>query len=165
MQTIVVGYDGSDGAKRALERSVEFARAFGAKLIVVSVAEIPVWSASGAYGVGGAGIALPGVVAPEFAEEPLLGRDPEELVARTLDDARDVVAKTGVEAEYEARGGAPDEAIIELADSRAADLIIVGTREPGFLARILEGSVSADLARRAHCDVLVVHPPHAELRG
>ena len=45
-----------------------------------------------------------------------------------------------------------------MAERRGADLIVVGTRQPGLLERLLEGSVSQGVARRAGCDVLIVHP-------
>ena len=63
-------------------------------------------------------------------------------------------------ADFVTRLGSADDALIQVAEERGAELIVVGTREPGFLGRLLEGSVSRDVAKRAHCDVLVVHPKH-----
>ncbi len=37
MKTIVIGYDGSDAAERALGRAAEIAQVFSARLVVVSV--------------------------------------------------------------------------------------------------------------------------------
>ena len=153
MKTIVVGYDGSGSADRALERAAEFAKAFAAKLVVVSVAELPAYVPPYAAGPETGLTAMP-------MEEPVLADiDPDEVVGGVLDQAKGRLG--GVDADFEARTGAADDAIIEVADERGADLIVVGTREPGFLARLFEGSVSRDLAKRAHCDVLIVHPPHA----
>jgi nucleotide-binding universal stress UspA family protein len=93
-------------------------------------------------------------------DEPMLADiNPEEVVGGVLERAKSSLV--GIDADYEARTGAADDALIEVADARGADLIVVGTREPGFLSRIFEGSVSRDLAKRAHCDVLIVHPQHA----
>jgi nucleotide-binding universal stress UspA family protein len=45
-----------------------------------------------------------------------------------------------------------------LADERDADLVVVGTREVGVIQRVLGQSVSQEIARRIHRDVMIVHP-------
>ncbi len=52
--------------------------------------------------------------------------------------------------------GEPAETTMLLAEERAADLTVVGAREPNVLARLPGQSVSAAVSRRAHCDVLIV---------
>ena len=46
---------------------------------------------------------------------------------------------------------------VQLAEERDADLVVVGTREPSVLERLLGRSVSQSVSRQAHCDVLIVH--------
>ncbi len=147
MKTIVVGYDGSDPAKRALDRAATFAEKFGAKLVVTSVAE-PVAVAEDPYVPGDAiGLAAPAIVpVPDRAE-----------ASRELMEARDALAGRNLDAEYQATVGDAAQGIIEVAEKQEADLIVVGTREPGFLDRVLGGDVSETVSRRAHRDVLIVH--------
>src|SRR3954462_3805038 len=117
MKTIVVGYDGSGSADRALERAAEFAQAFGAKLVVVSVAELPAYVPPYAAGPETGLTAMP-------MDEPVLADiKPEEVVGGVLDRAKSRLG--AVDADFEARTGAADDAIIEVADERAAELIVV----------------------------------------
>lgn len=137
MKTIVVGYDGTDAAERALTRAGEFAKAFGSSVVVTSVSSVMTGASHGG-----------GAIDPTDTPD-----DHDALLAA----ARGKLAEQGVEADVVLGVGDPAEAIVELAVQRSADLVIVGTREPGFWERLLGHSVSAAVQRHARCDVLIVH--------
>ena len=137
--TIVVGVDDVEPSDRALERAAEISRTAHARLVVTSVAPVLVGMAA-AHGVG-----------------PYDPADPPESHREDLAEARRFLVGKGVAAEFELGLGDPAEAIVDLAEKHEADLIVVGTREAGFLERVLSGSVSQAVARKAHCDVLIVH--------
>jgi universal stress protein F len=136
MKTIVLGYDDTLGAKRALDRTSQLAKAFHAEVIVVSVAPV---LAPTAHGIG-----------------PIDPVEPPELHEEELAHARRQLTERGIDADYQLIVGDPARSIVELADRFHADLIVVG-REHGFLGRLLGVSVSGAVERHAHCDVLVVH--------
>ena len=153
MKTIVVGYDGTRPAEKALRRAAELARAFDAAVTVVSVAiPQPLAEASlpGAFGLA----PYSAYGAPEL-DQPLQ-RD-EEAWRQHRERVDALFTDAGLKAHFAGVAGDPAEELISAAEDRKADLIVVGTSEPGFLERLLGGSVSADVARRARCDVLIVH--------
>jgi nucleotide-binding universal stress UspA family protein len=137
MNTILVGYDGTEPSGRALERAGDLAVAFRSTVILTSVSPVMTGAAHGGGSVDPA--------------------DPPEAHESLLDAARQTLASRGVQAEVVLGIGDPAEAIVELAEQRNADLIVVGTREPGFLERLFGHSVSASVQRHARCDVLIVH--------
>jgi nucleotide-binding universal stress UspA family protein len=137
MKSIVVGYDETEPSKRALARAAELTQAFGAKIVVISVARV---LTPGPRGMGGIDPA-----------------DPVELHEEELQHAKVFLDERNIVAGYQTAAGDPADAIVELAEHEKADLIVVGTREPGIIERLLGLSVSASVARRAHCDVLIVH--------
>jgi nucleotide-binding universal stress UspA family protein len=139
MSTIVVGYDDTAGSQKALERAGTLAKALGAKLVVTSVT--PVMMSTGRSG------------------GPIDPTDPPEKHARELESARTYLEGVGIEAEYQGAVGEPADAIVQLADERGADMIVVG-HEHGVVHRLFGASVSDAVSHHAHCDVLIVHAPH-----
>jgi nucleotide-binding universal stress UspA family protein len=137
MQRIVVGYDDTEASQRALERAATLAKAFDSELVITSVAPV----------LGGIGRTM-------GPTDPV---DPPEKHAKELDGARAYLDNEGLKAEYLPGVGDPADTIIEAANERSADLIVVGTREPSFVQRVLGHSVSGSVAAHAHCDVLIVH--------
>jgi nucleotide-binding universal stress UspA family protein len=117
---IVVGFDGSAGAVRALEAGVEL-MGYGSTMTVVSVA----------------------------SEKPSEPGDP-------LATARELLLRHFVSARYEHRIGDAAEQIVDAAGEVEADVIVVGRRGPAESNGAAQGSVSAEVVRRARCDVLVV---------
>jgi nucleotide-binding universal stress UspA family protein len=137
MRRIVVGYDGSEHARRALERVADLA---GPEASVTVVGAVRVDAKLAGRGPGPA---------------PL---DPEEVRARerALEEARELLAQRGIEARTVEAAGNPADAIADEARALGADLIVVGTRGRSLPQRALLGSVSTSLVHNAPCDVLVV---------
>lgn len=137
MKKIVVAYDESDAAKRALERAAELAKAFQAELIITSIA--PIMTNIGR------------------SAGPVDPTDPPEEHVEELKHAKTYLEGEGLQADYVPGLGHPAETIAELVKERDADLIVLGTREPSAIARLFGQSVSESVAHRVHCDVLMVH--------
>jgi nucleotide-binding universal stress UspA family protein len=154
METILVGYDGTAPAERALRRAAEFARTFQACVVVVSVAPLP--SAVEARSAGAFG--LFSYYPTSVDELDQTRRLDEELWRQHRERTEALFADAGVALEFAGVAGEPVHELVSAAVERHADLIVVGTREAGFLERLLGGSVSEGVARHARCDVLIVHP-------
>jgi nucleotide-binding universal stress UspA family protein len=138
MKRILIAYDDSKSARRALEHGAELAKAFGSEVIVTSVAPLLVGSPRGTG--------------------PIDPTDSPALHMEELQTARGILADQGIDAEVLPATGDPAGAIVMIADERDVDLVVVGTREPGLVERIMHHSVSAEVARRVHRDLLIVHP-------
>jgi nucleotide-binding universal stress UspA family protein len=140
MATIVVGTDGSKGSAAALSEGFDLAKRLSAKVLVVAVA------AQVSDLLGGS------VYKDKLSEHLNQARS-------ALDAARTLAEEAGVEAEFEVFEGDAAEEIARIAESRDADLVVVGTRGHGGIAGSLLGSVSAGVVRRSKRPVVVVHEP------
>ncbi len=144
MTLILVATDGSDGADRAVDYAAHLAKAESAELLIVNV-------------IGGYG--LPDKVTRAFthAQNAWLEEMLQSLSAQMLTKARDRVRGAGVGAILlESRSGDVAQTIIDIAQEKSVDVIVVGKRGTGRIGGLLLGSVSQKLVSLAACPVTVV---------
>jgi nucleotide-binding universal stress UspA family protein len=84
----------------------------------------------------------------------------DALAMRTAQRGADALTAAGLPATAIIREGAPGPEIIAEARECRADLIIVGSRRRGLVARILLGSVATYVLHHAACSIEVVREPH-----
>lgn len=141
--SIVVGTDGSDTATQAVRHAVDLASAVGAKLELVSAYE-PVPEQR---------LAEERRHAPEDLQWAI---GPREDVDATLEAAATIARAAGVKVELSSRQGDPADAILDVAEERDADLIVVGNKGMTGAKRFLLGSVPNKVSHHAPCSVLIV---------
>jgi nucleotide-binding universal stress UspA family protein len=142
-KSIVVGTDGSDTAAEAVRQAADLARAVGAKLELVSAYEpVPEQRLSEERRQ-----------APEDLQWAI---SPREDVDATLEAAAAVARDAGIAVEVYPRQGDPADAILDVAEEREADLIIVGNKGMTGAKRFLLGSVPNKVSHHAPCSVLII---------
>jgi nucleotide-binding universal stress UspA family protein len=133
---IVLGFDGSEGSRAALEVTAKLARALDAPVIV-------------AFG---------------YATMPLGGenRDEEQgiraLGERAAGEASEFMVNAGVAVEVVLVHERPAAGILDVATARGAQMIVVGSRGESPLVGALLGSVPYRLVHTSKLPVLVVPP-------
>jgi nucleotide-binding universal stress UspA family protein len=140
--SIVVGTDGSDTATEAVRQAIELARSVGARIELVSAYE-PVTDAR----------LHERVHVPEDLHWMV---NPREDVEATLETAAGAIRAAGIEVEVFARQGDPADAILDVAEERGSDLIVVGNKGMTGAKRFLLGSVPNKVSHHAPCSVLII---------
>ena len=145
MARILVGYDGSDGGRRALERAAAEARKSHAQITVLSVVSMPLDPTEPRY----------------FGTLDDIGRDegaplspPPDVVAH-LTEAREVLAAAGVDADLAWAAGEPGREIVDTAKRIHARTIVLGEHHHGLLSGLFGADVDAEVQREAGCDVIL----------
>lgn len=140
---IIVGTDGSDTATGAVRQAVDLARQHDATLIVVTAHE-PTPEAR---------LARERRDIPADLAHMAGGRDEAKSA---LSGAATLAAEAGVEAVTVARQGDPADALLDVAEERDVDLIVVGSKGMRGSRRFLLGSVPNKVSHNAQCSVLIV---------
>jgi len=134
---IVLGFDGSEGAKAALTEALVIAKALGASIRLAFGFEPPAF----------------------YAGEPTGQRDAiEEIGNTTLQEGLDLAKATdaSVEVTAETVAGRPADALIAMAERDHARMIVVGHHGGSTVMGAILGSVTFKVLQTAPCPVLVV---------
>jgi nucleotide-binding universal stress UspA family protein len=146
MPGIIVGIDGSDHARRALDWAIGEAAVRQVPVTVLTVHQIVVSS------WGGPATAYP--AGADLAQETLEMAQKETTAALEesgLGSRRPTVT-------VKALSGLPAEALLDAAAD--ADMLVVGSRGTGGFKRLLMGSVAAQVTHHASCPVVVIPAEH-----
>jgi nucleotide-binding universal stress UspA family protein len=140
VRVILVAMDFSPHSSAALDRAVEFAEVFGARIHLLHSYAVPVR----------------GVMPYDFAIPDGVWDGIRRAAEAKLEECRERVASAGVEVTSEVSAALPSEAILAAANEIDADLIVMGTRGYTGLKHVLLGSVAERTIRLAPCSVLTV---------
>lgn len=155
---ILIAFDGSDAAQRAVS---DAARLLGARKALV----VTVWESGLAYAMQDVrpdGMILSPAVDPEVAMN--VDREVRSHAGRVANEGATLARSLGLDAEPLA---VPDDrdvsdTILNLARERHAAAIVVGSRGLSGLRARLEGSTTKSLLKHANCPVIVVHEPRED---
>lgn len=155
MTRVLIAADESETSIRAAKVAHSL---FGdlADYMVVNVAD-PLPDRSMAWGYAYP-VMMPMVAYPA----PIAGADPSDTTGEARDMAHDraasvaAAASLGATAQPLADVGDPATAILDAAHQHQVDVIVVGSHDRNWFARLLSGSVSADVLRETDIPVLVV---------
>ena len=145
MRRILLAYDGSDGARRALDRAVAEAHARKGRITVLSVEDVPL---------------DPSVPRNFGTLDDISDREgaaltaPPDVVAH-LREASERLAAAGFDAELTWAAGEPGQVIAETAQRIGAGAIVLGEHHHGRLASFFGADVDAEVQRLAGCDVIL----------
>jgi len=135
---ILVGYDGSEGAKKALRTAVDIAKHYGAELHSISVEEdLPHYAAT------------VGEVLEAKAEK-------NGYFARLNEEAKGTAAKEGVTLHTKVGAGHEVETIVDYAKEQHFELVVIGFMGHSKIYDRVWGSTSQNIARLVPCTVMVV---------
>jgi nucleotide-binding universal stress UspA family protein len=145
---IVLGHDGSEGAKHAEQLIATWPFLARETVRVVSVSPlVPPWYAGASAGMGP-------VIDGDFLQE-LLDEQHAEL-RRTADAAAARLVERGVTASADTRDGSTADGLLDAIAEAKAELVVVGSRGNTSLTRLLLGSVARTVLYQARCSVLIV---------
>jgi hypothetical protein len=135
-ERILVAVDGSDFSMAAVDQAISLGGICNSRIFLISVVDL---------------------YPEQMAVAPTLVEQMSEEVRQHLDQAEKKVDQAKIACETIVRmGGAPHEFIIQEANDKEVDLILMGTHGRTGFKRVLMGSVAQNVIANAPCPVMVV---------
>ena len=134
---ILVAYDGSEGAKLALEKVADLAKFASAEFHLLAVGRIPEYAET--------------VSETEEAREQA-----RSYYSKIMDDATDYLKQRGLSGKIHIDFGKPADTILRIAENLSVDLLVLGTHPHSAVRRRVLGATVDKVIDHAHCSVLVI---------
>jgi nucleotide-binding universal stress UspA family protein len=142
---ILVGYDGTNSAERALEFGLDLTERFGAEVVIVNVFELPVYGAPDDRFAVTEG--LSGLVKDlRAAHEGILSKGAQKAAQ----------LKPNLKVATQLLEGNPAEQIVDAVKKSGFDLVVVGHGGESRVREMFLGGTSERVAHSANCAVLIV---------
>jgi len=143
-ETILIPYDGSDEAEKGATHGVELAAALGSAVHALYVIDLP---------------GAPRAMALRDDEDEMRERY-REYGEEVLDEVAAIAAEHGVDCSTDIRTGSVSDEIVDYADEKGMDAIVVGSAYRGKLGNILGGT--ADKVVRSATVPVITQRMHAD---
>ena len=140
IRTILVATDFSDTALSGIDWAIELAKTHGARIDLVH------------------GLLMPNRATDFLPSPPDFTEALQAAASGRLNEAAERVRAQGIEVTTDLRLGVPSQAILEVADERVVDLVVLGTRGLTGFKHLVLGSTAARVVQHSSCPVLTVHP-------
>ncbi|MEC5394006.1 universal stress protein [Bergeyella sp. RCAD1439] len=146
MTTLILPVDFSDTTEVLLNGAVKFAKEAGAKIILMHVTPADIGFAIGDMG---------------FQYFPEIEQDEIKEELRQLKALQDQVAAQGVECEHILKQGDAKTIILDYAEEKKADYIVMGSHGRSGIYDVFVGSLTKELTKNSPIPVLVI-PCHGK---
>jgi nucleotide-binding universal stress UspA family protein len=142
---ILVAIDGSEHSLKAAEYALGLAKTFGSKLTAVTVSYVP----------AAEDLSQRDVLRQSLVEDKSdYTKDAERWYERFVQNAKESNVQLNTELLNSTRP--VDYVILEYAEEKKIDLIVVGTRGRTGFKKLLLGSIASSIVTYSHCPVLVI---------
>jgi nucleotide-binding universal stress UspA family protein len=157
MRKIIAAVDFSAVTEKVIEKAVEFAKKFGAKLYIVHIEppefnETDINVSSQNIGSGASGLGISDTTQPALTRF----KDNGQTAKTRLDQIRKKLVDDGVEGEHILLDGNVEKGILNEARELDADMIVIGSHKHSTFYRLFFGEIGPTLVAKSPCPVLVV---------
>lgn len=147
---ILVGLDGSEYSRNAVDYALDLTSKYNSDLFLLAIVPSKVHhgDSSGVFGM----------VAPSYFQEYKKEAEKwfEEIIDHINNNTTITDIKTNVKSEVITTPFSIAASILNYAEERDVELIVIGTRGNSGLKKMLLGSVATDVITYAYCPVLVI---------
>lgn len=144
-KTILVPTDFSRSSDNALEKALDLADTYHARVILLHVIDEDIQQCAADYCLNNEDVSR--------LEEENVKKSREQMEI----EVNRLIGKRGVEVQYDLQKGSPVGVILNEQDTTNTDLIVIGSHGRGGIKKHLIGGVADKIVRSARSPVMVVH--------